>query len=345
MALELVDAEVILDLTALSAMSLVPDLWTAVVGLVSRVVFVRSQVDEIRTLGRQSLPSGYVRRTSDGVSMSEVTESDQAAIAARGRWMVGRTSDSAIEEPVLIEPITRIPDLEAQGAWAHALHLAKATGRPLVADDPALLDLARASDVKTSGTLALLYAGRAVDRVSELQVQSLLTQMVEKRFVDVPLDPLETAVVLSQLSWGLGPTVRQLSRAEFWRRPNCIAAHRNICEGIGGTDRSGLAPVAHATAIGLQRAMPEHAAGGFVALLVIQLVDSAQVGPTELPEIVDAMRHPFTDSRTELLPQFVKSFVELRAQVQPRSDAATFVSRLCGELNDEDRRVVTEALL
>ncbi|MER6589666.1 DUF4365 domain-containing protein [Micromonospora chalcea] len=104
-----------------------------------------------------------------------------------------------------------------------AIELAQRLSLPLFADDVALRQLGRARGIPAFGTTNLI----TVCGYSDSQVSTLVHQLAAAFVVDLPLDADTLAEIETDGKWR-GPGLVNLSRSQWWTRPDSINTWRSI---------------------------------------------------------------------------------------------------------------------
>jgi hypothetical protein len=339
------DSEVVLDITTLAAASLAPSLLEHLRSLCSRMVMPASQIADIVGFARSRPASGYLSSTEDGIHLVDVAETNQAAIGSRSEWMRVESSTIAAEPPPVAEPLSPLGDLEFEGSWAHAVHLAKATNRLLIADDPALIALARSAGVRATSSLAVAAAGRATDRMTDDQFNDTILEQVRTGFVDLPLTAQHLAEALAACGWPISPALGYLTRPAFWRTPGAARAHREIIGQLSSEDREAVPSLVWASIVGANRTVAPGTATGFASALATQVILTGDVRPDEMANVVAAARAAWPADTPDPLPALARTLrTEVEGLASP-ADAGRYVINLFQDLSEPDHHIALKAIL
>jgi hypothetical protein len=259
--------------------------------------------------------------------------------------MRARAAELPQELPTLATPVTQLGELEGEGTWAHALHAAHASGRPLLCDDVGLADLARAHGVTACGTFALLVAAAHQGLIDEADVHDHLGRCFERLVVDLPVSP-SVAIEFARARGMPGdPLLSVISRPAYWRTPGATAAYEVVVEAVLAQDRERLWILAAATVGGSSRALPTHAAGGFTIAILTQLVFTARIHPAEFRTIVDAMRTSWRLGGDPLSLLIASISATLAEDGRDGQTISAFIAALGSELDGSDQALVARTVL
>lgn len=340
---------VVVDFSTLAALSMAPESWEHVQASAGRLSMVSSQRLEIDQFNEVTIPAGHSIRTPAGIRFSELDENERGAIRARSKWMADTAASLPQEVPVLVEQgHASMGDVEARGSWAHALRFAKAHGRPLLCDDPALAELARSEGVTAFGSYALMLAAAGTGIVSPEAMSAHLRACYRRRMVDIPVPSSVLVAIAEDTEWEVEPFTSAIARPGFWQQPSAAAALSRVADAILNSGHAGareqLAALTAATVRGASRAVPPMAAPGFTALTLVQLLVSARVDASEFPTLVGAVRLAW-EGPDDLLPTFLTTLLETLEDAHDAEVAGRFLVLLAEGLVDTDRSLVSRVVL
>lgn len=348
-AQEALGRPVIVDFSTLAALSMTPDSWPHVQAATGRLSIVSSQRLEIDQFNEVTIPSGHSIRTPDGIRFSGLGDEERAAIRLRSKWMADTAAGLPQETPVLVaQGQASMGEVEMRGSWVHALRFAAALGRPLLCDDPALAEIARAEGVTGFGSYALLLAANGASVLRPDVVSDHLRACYRRRVVDLPVPSNVLVAIAEDTHWEVEPIASAIARPGFWQQPNAAAALSTMADAVLNTGaieaREHLGTLTAATVRGASRAVPSMVAPGFTALTLVQLLVSARVDVSEFPALVEAMQLVW-EGPGDLLPTFLATLLKTLEDAHGSEIAGRFLVLLGAELGEEDRGLVSRVVL
>ena len=344
-ARNLLNGDVIVDVSTLASLSLTPGAWPLLAAAIGRLSIVSTQRQDVEVYASQPAPIAHTIRTSAGIRVIEASDDDIRGTRARLDWIRARAAELAQETPASEAPLTELRELEEVGVWAHALHAAHATGRPLLCDDVGLADLARRHGVKSCGSFALLVAGMQEGFIDESEIDTHLRVCFERLVVDLPILPSVMVGFASALEEPTHPLLGAISRPAYWRKAGAGATYQTVVETVLAQDRELIWVLTAATLSGSSRALPAHAAYGFTAAVLTHLAFAARVDPSEFRAMVEAMRASWKlggDPLPLLISSIATTMAEDGHDGQTISD---FIIALSSVLDSSDQALVARTVL
>ncbi|MEU3650048.1 hypothetical protein AB0E59_42250 [Lentzea sp. NPDC034063] len=215
------DGSVVVDASALYTLSLLPDVASTLLALISRPAITDGGLlDLLVTDDMVSMPSEgtltYDRSAARVVAIEVDGEAmDRQRNQARAMLTTARTL-RRIAHPELVD--LAAPPSGRKAVWALTLDAAKHHGIALWADDTGLRTVAHSLGIKTFSTYELLVIAQERNRIDATTSREARRELIREYTVDLPFDHELLRSVAAEQNWEPRSVATVLSRGAAWRQ-------------------------------------------------------------------------------------------------------------------------------
>lgn len=216
-----VNQSVVVETSALTIATLLPDRWPALRAVFTELVMPRNVLHDIQITGAE------LRRDPDSLSWigfdpdQDVLTLTEPSPHQTSEFITRITEiDAAARDLVAVATPARdvFPDRGGLGdreVWVSPLETAAQSGKPLWSDDVVVRELAAEQDIPAFSTLALLHV-LIEDDLLEDTLRTDVQTLARAHVVDLSLTADELVAIARQENWSLGAAATYVQRGAFW---------------------------------------------------------------------------------------------------------------------------------
>jgi hypothetical protein len=229
---------VVVETSALTTATLLPDRWPALRAAFAELVAPRNVLHDIQITGAE------LRRDPDSLSwigfdpdQDVLTLTEPSPHQTSGFITRITEIDAAARDLVAVDTPARdvFPDRGGLGdreAWVSPLETAAQTGKPLWSDDVVVRELAAGQGIPAFSTLALLHV-LIEDQLIEDTLRADVQTLARAHVVDLALTADELLAIAGDESWSLGAAATYVQRGAFWSHydsalTDCLSILENV---------------------------------------------------------------------------------------------------------------------
>ncbi len=283
----------------------------------------------------------------DRPQITETSLEDAQAFATRGDLVVELMARS---ERRSWPGLKRYTELASDGAWLSALDLAASEGLAFWCDDRSLRQLAGCDGVPTFGTVDLLEALEATNRLNTELGSTLRGTLVSAYHVDLDFD-LRVMTHAAELDgWRAKGAAAALTRRHSWADAvACVQFASAAIDKIADVDPLAIAHWTAAAGLGLVRITDGDIKGadGNLEILLTHLFAQPWLRPDTLPFVMQGIRTALEDlpGTTNPLSTVLEKTYARTALKHGAPQAAEFIVMLVAQLDEEDRVTAARVIL
>jgi tetratricopeptide (TPR) repeat protein len=340
------DGECVVDASALFTLGLIPDIASALAGLIERPLCTAAGLADLLAADDYfSLPTVGTMGFDPEQDRFFINDTDPATRArqqqqvndmlSRGRSL-RRVAHSNLEHfsPSLGDP---------EPPWMLNVDAAKTLGGVLWCDDFGLRRLAHSYGIPTFGTASLLEVAVERSQIDEASHHNALQALAREYCVDFPFDPESLIDLAGEQQWQPGPVAAVLGRPAAWEHAPQAAAVV-------------LAAVRHATAAssatwiyqafcGLNAASAyEHRENNLIELSTT-IARQPRARPEHLAGIVSAVEHLVPDLAADITDTLLKALWRRILEQHTADEAVLIMVYLVCGLDDLQRQQAMQIVL
>lgn len=346
----LAGGHVIVDLSAVVVGWYLQDLWSRLDGAFVTVGITEdSKRDAVISsdVGQPRATQVLSWDTAAGLPViHDINDEDLDRIEAHVAWVIAQVSTLSIR-PALPSPGRENDDDGRSDPWLTTIEAARASGLPLWSDDTGLRAVARQEGVAVFGTDALVYALRAVGRMTEDDVAGAITVLRNEYCTDFPIDVPWLLAAAERVKWRGGPALLAIGRPSTWSDlPKAYGAWGDIVEAAAASDVTLVPPWIYSATIAIGKAVGDVAAAvQLTAALLVQIARVTNGDPITFAASAQGAAHAAAEvgmpDPTELA---LSILVDLSSQAAGPDVAAAALNLLGSELTDEHREALRRVL-
>ncbi len=349
-AADALDTAVVVEPSTLYMGSLVPDRWADLLATFSQVNLPDASLHDIL-----SARDGLALRSTMSMSWDpdqqrprvvEISEADADLLARQAAWMA---QAAGALEVVPTGALTQFPEVDDEHTrpWLAPLELAKQQGLAVCSDDLVLRALARSLGIPTFGTVALLDALVAADRLDDPTRDATLLELRRHRVVDLPFNEAHLLALAEADQWQPGSAFFALTRPAAWQdRRRALSLYRAGWRRINATDPGQLPAWLYAAILGFAGGQPSAEATAGAGLLLTLTALEANLDPATFAKLLPAAREAATElGGGDPLPKAVHDIAPIFIDALGHADGTRHVLRVFSELDPPDRLLAVRELL
>ncbi len=283
----------------------------------------------------------------DRPQVTETSREDAQTFAARGDRVVDLMARS---ERRSWPGLKRYTELSGDGAWLSALDFAVSDGHAFWCDDRTLRQLAASDGVPTFGTVDLLSAIEATDRLDTELGATIRATLVAAYHVDLDFDLRVMTYAAELEGWKAKGAAAALTRTHSWTdAARCVQFASAAINKIADVDPVAIDHWTAAAGLGLVRITDGDVKGanGNLEILLTHLFSQGWLRPDTLPFVMQGIRTALEDlpGTENPLSAVLEQTYERIALKHGAPQAAEFILMLVAQLDEEDRITAARVIL
>jgi tetratricopeptide (TPR) repeat protein len=348
-ARQAVNGPVVVDTSALTVASYLPELWPRLLSTFTQGIMpLPTRIDLVRAADDYRVRPGGMLGWDPRSGQPIATETDDEVherLQTQSQWMLEATQDlDVLDWPRLghLPEPDEVGDEASFLPWLAPLDLALARGHPLMADDVVLRMVARSVGVPSFGTVALLYALVDGGAVAASELTDALDELRRQYCVDFPLDLIALNRIGSQDKWAPGPAAYPFTRRTTWLASDrAYRAWHALCRRAAAANPRHVPGWLSAAIYGAARGKEPDQVTTIAAALLFSTTLTVGAPADIFPDLLAAARSAASDiGGGDLLPVAITQMLGVMTPVQGPEGSARAVLALAASLDEQDRALV-----